>query len=84
MVHNVSQDYYITRSFFCEGVSIFFFFFLLGIHLGEVSVDRISKGARMDRAPAPVWKLARKTAGRKQTLRKKRYPTQDQVSLERR
>lgn len=27
MVHNVSQDYYITRSFFCEGVSIFFFFF---------------------------------------------------------
>lgn len=83
MVHNVSQDYYITRSFFCEGVSIFFFF-LLGIHLGEVSVDRISKGARMDRAPAPVWKLARKTAGRKQTIRKKRYPTQDQVSLERR
>lgn len=37
-----------------------------------------------NRAPAPVWKLARKTAGRKQTIRKKRYPTQDQLSLERR
>ena len=40
---------YITCSFFCGAVSIFFFF-LLGIYLGEVSVDRISKGAHVEQS----------------------------------
>lgn len=80
MVHNVSQDYsnILPASFFCGGVFLFFFFFLTGNPLGEVSVDRISKGAHGAEHQQSVWKL-KKTAGRKQTIRKKRYPTQDQL-----
>ena len=48
-VYNVSQDYSIIlpAHFF---VRVFLFFFLLGIHLAEVSVDRISKGAHMEQS----------------------------------
>lgn len=52
MVHNVSQDCsIILPARFFVGVFLFFFFFFpLGIHLGEVSVDRISKGAHVEQS----------------------------------
>lgn len=50
MVHNVSQDYSIILPA-CFFVGVFLFlFFLLGIRLGEVSVDRISKGAHVEQS----------------------------------
>ena len=48
MFHKIVRSYY--PLVFLWGCFCFFFFFPLGIHLGEVSVDRISKGAHVEQS----------------------------------
>lgn len=58
----------------CDIFSLF-----LGMCLGEVAVDRISKGTHMEQSISPGLEADNEDRSRKQTNRKMGYPIQDPV-----